>query len=304
MVSEFDELMAEARYFKKSVFADTTKTTYRSQMKAYLRFCVYFGRVPVPANQATLIGYVAFLGRSISPRSIPCYLNVIRIMHLCAGLRNPLEGNWEVNMLKRGIARVKAVPPVQKLPITVDMLLKIRAQLKLCDSCDVCFWGACLIAFYGFLRKSTLLLKSATSDPQKGLLRSDVREVCAHSFSLVVRNSKTIQFGQRVLTLPYAFCRVAGLCPVRALLTHLSMTRLAGNWPLFAYSSGEVVRVLTHTTFATRLKKLLGRAGYDPKLISAHSFRRGGTSFAIGAGMNSLVVKARGDWSSNVRLFD
>ena len=299
MVSEFDELIAEARFYKRSVYADTTKTTYRSQMRAYLRFCIYFGRTAVPANQATLIGYVTFLARSISPRSIPCYLNVIRIMHLCAGLNNPLENNWELNLLKRGILRQKAVPPVQKLPITPDMLLKIFAQLNNSDPGDICFWAACLIAFYGFLRKSTLLQKSASEDFSKGLLRSDIFVIKAHSFSLAIRHSKTIQFGQRVLVLPFAQCKISILCPVQALFLHLTTSRLTKDWPLFAYSSGKVVRVLTHSTFSSRLKLLLGRAGYDSKLMSAHSFRSGGTSFAIGAGLNSLVVKARGDWTSN-----
>ena len=291
-------MLREARFFKKSVFADSTKSTYKSQVRAYLRYCLYFGRTPVPADQTTLIGYIAFLARSISPRSIQCYLNVIRIMHLCVGLPNPLLNNWEVQMLKRGIKRVLAVAPVQKLPITVPMLLSMYSQLSHSPK-DLCFWAACLIAFYGFLRKSSLLQKSENCDPRKGIMRGDLCKVSTESMSIIFRNSKTIQFGQRVHVLPFAACTAHALCPIRALLTHLTVSKLGSNYPLFAYKEGGVVRMITHYTFTNRLKSLLANAGFNPKLISAHSFRRGGTSFAIGAGMNSLIVKARGDWASN-----
>ena len=191
------------------------------------------------------------------------------------------------------------MPPKQKLPITVSMLSKIRNQLNLEIPSDVCFWAACLIAFYGFLRKSTLLQPSESCDPSKGIQRSDITSICKASMSINIRNSKTIQFGQKVLALPFAFCEIRSLCPVKAISIHLFKSPLPSSAPLFAYLDNRREKVLTHTTFANRIKILLKNAGFDPKLISCHSFRRGGTSFAIASGMNSLIVKARGDWSSN-----
>ena len=64
-------------------------------------------------------------------------------------------------MLKRAIARCKGVPPNEKDPITIAMLTRIRKQLDLRSSKDLCFWAACLVAFFPFIRKSTLLPKSA-----------------------------------------------------------------------------------------------------------------------------------------------
>jgi hypothetical protein len=85
----FAQLQIEAMAYKRASFAESTKATYQSHRNCYLRFCIYFDVCPVPASQITLKTYVAFLARSIKPYCIGGYLNIIRIMHLEAGLDNP-----------------------------------------------------------------------------------------------------------------------------------------------------------------------------------------------------------------------
>ena len=297
--TEFSELLVEANSYKKAVFAESTKACYKSQLLAYLRYCKFFNRAPLPANQLTLVGYLVFLARSLNVNSIPSYLNIIRLLHLNAGLKNPLHENWELSMLKRAINRLKGQPPIQKEPITLEMLLAIRRQLNFSSPIDACFWCACMLAFYGFLRKSTLLPKSDKAHYTGCLSRFDIGNLSVDSFMLRVRNSKTIQFGQRVLSIPFASCKNSFLCPIRALVMHLSSAKLASTDLLFSTYVGEARHVLTQPLFTKRLKELIGNAGFAAKGISPHSFRRGGTSFAINAGVNPLIVKCRGDWSSN-----
>ena len=258
-----------------SVFAESTKASYKSHANAYLRYCVYFDRVPVPANQETLVGYVVFLARSLNPRSVNCYLNIIRILHVSAGLKNPLADNWQIKMLKRAIFRLHGTPLVQKDPVTIKMLLDLRRLINFACEFDVCMWSACLTAFFGFLRKSTMLPKSSTSDPKLGLCRKDVVKLSINSFTLVVRHSKTNQFGQRVLSLPYAKCDNKRLCPVRAMIKHLGANDPGSSEPLFVYFWAGTRKILTHKVFTDRLRVLLDRAGYYSSKISPHSFRRG-----------------------------
>ena len=133
------------------VFAESTKASYKTHAVAYLRFCKYYDCVPVPACQQTLVGYVVFLSRSLKPSSIKCYLNIIRILHVCAGFKNPLENNWEVSMLFRAISRCHGTPPVQKTPISIPMLLSIHKKLSFACKFDIVFLGS----LYGrFLRVS------------------------------------------------------------------------------------------------------------------------------------------------------
>jgi hypothetical protein len=117
-----EELKREASGFKRKAYALSTQKTYRSQLRRFFQFCLDFKCIPIPASQETLLCYTAYLARSLSASSIPKYLNVVRLLHVEAGLINPLEGNFELNMLKRGIRRVKGTPPVQKAPITFEIL--------------------------------------------------------------------------------------------------------------------------------------------------------------------------------------
>ena len=104
MDAGFRQLVNEAAAFKRYAFAESTKVAYKCHRDSFVRFCLYFGRAPVPADQLTLKTYIAFLARSIKSSSINGYLNIVRIMHLEAGYPNPLVDNFEIRMLKRGIA--------------------------------------------------------------------------------------------------------------------------------------------------------------------------------------------------------
>jgi hypothetical protein len=294
----FQELVAEANNFKRSAFAVSTRATYRSHLRSYLRFCLYFKRTPVPADNVTLKAYVAFLARSINPNGINGYLNIVRILHCEAGLPNPLFENWDLKLVKRGVARELGVPPRQKLPITTDILLKLYGTLDLESSFDLAFWAACLLGFYGLLRKSTLLPKSVRSVPADGLVRGDIINMQSDSFVLVVRHSKTIQFGQRVLQIPYVSCLKRPLCPVTALLCHLTRSRADKAAPMFVYAVGSSLKSIDHACFVDRLRRGLVRIGLDASAFSGHSLRRGGCTHCFAADLSIVDIKLRGDWRS------
>ena len=249
----FELLARQADIYKRYAFAESTKCSYRSQINSFLRFCIYFDRPHLPADQQTLKCYVAFLARTLNPSSIGGYLNVIRILHLNSGLPNPLEGNWEITMMKRGISRRLGRPVSQKLPITLDLLSLIFELLDISNPRDLSFWTACLICFYGLLRKNTLLPPSVASSSPAFLIRSDIVSVTGDSFLLRVRQTKTIQFGQRVLVLPFVRCANESFCPVTFLLRHLVASPLAGTRSLFSYMTGKSEVVWTHASFVVFL---------------------------------------------------
>jgi hypothetical protein len=119
------------------------------------------------------------------------------------------------------------------------------------------------------------------------------------SFVLLIRGSKTIQFGQRVHSVTYASCLDSRLCPIRAFLKHIGLSQLSVTSPLFNYiESGYEVRQ-THAVFVKRLRSGLSSLGLNPMEISGHSFRRGGATLAFAMGMSPVNIKLRGDWASN-----
>jgi hypothetical protein len=297
--ADYVALKAETCSFKLSAFSENTKKSYKSQLYAYIRFCLHYGLVAVPVSQTALCEYTAFLARLFKSASIPCYLNVIRILHVEAGYDNPLEKNWQLTMVKRGIARLKGCPPVQKLPISIPLLVDISRFLDFKLASDLAFWVACLLAFYGLLRKSTLLPQSTVTKDLKYICRGDISALTLDSFIMSVRHSKYNQFGQKVQRLPYIACKNVLLCPVRQLLRHLGRSPLANSAPLCNYVLGAREVTLTHKSFVDRLKYCVERSGRDPSLYSGHSFRRGGASFCYMMGLSAIQIKIRGDWLSN-----
>jgi hypothetical protein len=95
------------------------------------------------------------------------------------------------------------------------------------------------------------------------------------SFVLVVRNSKTIQFGQSVLQIPFVACFDLELSPVRAVLSHLTTSRMPPDVPLFAFLAGGHTVVLTQVDFVTKLRVGLTRIGLNAINFSGHNLRRG-----------------------------
>jgi hypothetical protein len=298
-VSKMAALKMQAKIYKQSAFAVSSQKTYRCQLKCFLQFCMDYECMALPCTQETLICYTAFLAKKMLPGTVASYLNVVRILHVEAGFANPLDGNYELAMLKRGIKRVKGVPPVQKLPITLDILLKVHPSVDMSVPSELAFWATCLLVFFGFLRKSTLLPASPSFCVGKILTRGDIVDMGFESFTLVVRNSKVIQFGQKILTLPYFRSSNFRLCPIRAVLAHFGASPLSLNRPLFNYLKGGVEVFYSHGAFIGRLKQGLVSAGVDHTQYSAHSLRRGGASFAYEIGLSPLQIKQRGDWASS-----
>ena len=145
--------------YRKAAYASTTKATYKAQLKKYLQFCHQLSYEPVPPSSNTLCQYAAPLALSMRPSSIRQYLNVVRLLHLESGCLNPLEGNWFLQTVLKGIQRTKGDAINQKLPITQQILAKFATVLNLNKSIDLTFLAACLVAFYGMLRKSSLFPK-------------------------------------------------------------------------------------------------------------------------------------------------
>ena len=287
--------------YRSNSFAASTWRTYSAQLSAYLDFCGKLNISPAPISQLDLGRYIAFLSRRLSFCSIRQYLNVVRLIHLDSGFKNPLEQNWYVASILKGVRRVKGDSSLQKLPITLDILRAFFMKLDLKCSFERSFWTACLVAFFSFFRKSNLLVQShILFDPLRHLCASDV-EFTQEGAVLTVRWSKVIQFKERILHIPLPRIQNSPFCPSSALLAlSLESPSCPSPVPLIRYCSHEATNVpLTHRLFTARLRSCLAEAGYPAASFSGHSFRRGGASFALQCGLPVELIKLQGDWNSN-----
>jgi integrase len=290
--------MQEARNFKSQALATSTKASYKTHLMTFLRFCIFYGVEPVPATQFTLACFVAHLARTMAPASVTIYMNIVRILHEEAGLPNPLSNNYEINRIKRGLLRIKGTPPVQKDPMTPEILVRVYNTLDLASNADKAFWCAVLIGFFGFLRKASLFPNSPSVPPLKRLCKRDISQLNLEGFTLTCNHSKTNQFNRRVHTIPYSTCRDRRLCPVFATLMHLGASDLDPVSPLFNFREHGSERFHSHAAFVARLKLGITQAGLDATRISCHSLRRGGATLSFSAGVSADQIKVRGDWVS------
>lgn len=297
------KLDVQVASFRAQVFADTTRRTYNSQLVTYLKFCEQANIAPVPIAERDLMCYVAFLTGRLQYSSIRQYLNVVRIIHEETGYANPLQQNWGVNSLFKGIKRSLGNQCTPKLPITVDILRRIFHVVDFTMPVELCFWCACCIAFFSFLRKSNLFVDSCGN--RKFLTRGSLT-FSPQGVVINVQDSKTIQFQDRRVQIPLARMSGSPLCPAQAALMLLRGVPGGSNDSLFRYSQIGKVHFLTYRSFLELLKNKLALLGYDSSKYAGHSFRRGGTTLALSCNIPSELVKLHGDWASSayLRYFD
>ena len=100
-------------------------------------------------------------------------------------------------------------------PLPPIILLAVKAKLTR-KPFDVAFSAICLVAFVGLFRKRNLVLKTIDDfDPINHISRDDFL-VTDNGLLIHVRWSKTVQFQQRELLVPFPKVPNHSLCPVNS----------------------------------------------------------------------------------------
>ena len=167
---------------------------------------------------------------------------------------------------------------VQKLPITIKILLAILNTLNFRSSFDSSFWAICLTAFFGMFRKSHLLTRNLTSFyPDKQFTKSDF-SFYSWRLTVTVRWSKTIQFRDKIVSVPFSYIPNSPLCPVHANLHAFSFHTKTGKDQAFSYVDHLTLcpKLFIYQKFLSQLRCCLVDIGLEPSHFASHSFRRGG----------------------------
>lgn len=89
--------------YRSRAFAATTKHSYMSHLRSYIRYCEISGDASLPMSPQSLCRYAVYLAQRLDYSSIPKYLNILRILHLECSMDNPLKDNWFLNTVLKGI---------------------------------------------------------------------------------------------------------------------------------------------------------------------------------------------------------
>ena len=261
---------------------------YTSAQRQYLAFCHRLALNPLPASEDSLILFVTELAQTRAPSTVRSYLAGVRHLHIIHGLANPLANTLRLDLVCKGIQRLKPRCSQPRLPITPLILRQIKHNLQpLSDFDNAMVWAAACLAFFAFLRSGEFC--------SSALSLTDVA-VDSHSnptaLAVSINRSKTDQFGQGIKI--YLSKTDSDLCPVSAMVAYLRM-RHRPDGPLFLTKEG---RPLSRQFFVSRIQSSLVRAGIDPSSYKSHSFRIGAATTAAALGLSDSLIKSLGRWSS------
>ena len=275
-----------------NALAESTHKTYNSGINKFINFCGTFGYIICPAEESTLLNFIAFMGETLAFSTVKTYLSGVRFLHLSLGFDNPFAKFPRTKLALKGLKR-EAAPTRKRLPVTPQILLLIKRHLTP-NYEDLLFWAATLTAFFGFLRVSEFTT-SSSYDPTTDLGPFDIRfDSLADptSATIVIKASKTDPFKEGT-TIALGATGDA-LCPIRALLEY-GMARGAGDGPLFVFKDGCP---LTRSRFQSRLKELLALVGVSGD-YTTHSLRIGAATTAAAVGVPDRLIKTMGRWASD-----
>ena len=202
------------------------------------------------------------------------YLAAIRNWQIMAGLGDPfLKDTPLLDYVLKGIkteqTKASTGQPKERLPITPDILLRVRTALERDRSnyVNILLWAVYCTAFFGFLQAGEITVPSLSSfDPRYHLCVGDVYFNSSSNPSLVfmrIKASKTDSFHKGVTI---HLGRTGGrLCPVSTLVAY-HVARGMKPGPFFVFKDGVP---LSREKLVSHLRKNLEDSGIDSKNLLA-----------------------------------
>ena len=302
----------------------TVQSNYGNLAAKYVRFCELHGLQAWPADGTKVGAWVLRLMTTVMPSSLKVYLAAVRYAHINEGHAWHLQGNETLRRILRYVKRRFASDKERlKLPVSLHIVRLMLAQLPRwpdLDSLaydDLLFACVTVVAVCGFLRGGEFLFRPGQSRPL--LLHSHVQMqyLGAHERSALVvhvpqpkaeywrRSSFVPIFGQR---------RAPGAAPDpfdpillwRTLCRRSPCVQRAERGkplPAFHYLNGKPLEQKKMMARTLELATSAGVSLTDDRgrslAVRAASWRAGGVSSAVSAGVPETVIKELGRWKSS-----
>lgn len=236
--------------------APTTRRTYAAGLRRFEQFTASYAIAPYPASTLTLKYFTSHLARTVTYQTIKVYLAAIRLKHIELGYPDPTTAPL-LKYFVCGIKRIRGSQQRQRLPITIEVLRKLKLHLGNTPGYRYqdqrMLWAAFTTAFFGVLRASEFVCPSMSKfDPHTTLLWSDLT-LGQSNLRIRIKRSKTDPFRQGHSLLMGASS--SSVCPVLAMQ---KFRDVIGNptpaSPVFTFADGSF---LTRERLTTILRQLL-----------------------------------------------
>ena len=227
------------------------------------------------------------------------HLNSVRQIHLHHGLACDFLNSFSLALTKKGLKRIMGTKSRQKHSITVNLLWCMRTVLDLSIPTQAALWCLFLVAFFSFLRKSSLTTSSGRAfNPSKHLTLNDIK-FSRNGAVLRIHWSKTLQHREGILLIPLPIIPNSDLCPVTAVHHYFQLVPADANSPFFCVPQGPILQPITFSLFSSFLKETISAIVLDATNFSLNSFGWGGATHAYQSGVPDHLIKLHGDWRSD-----
>lgn len=296
---KLQELDDECYTTLSRAYRKNTLKNLRSQALIYHRFCMFYGLKMFPADEWQLVRFARYLGNSLtSAETVQNYLSGVRTLHRIGGYSVPDASSPNLALMIRALKFELAHATKQAKPLTPRLLFRIYQHINLSEPQDLVAFCALLIGFYLFLRASNLVPVSQQEfNPQEQLTNANVR-MYKNITIIDVGWSKTIQYKEKVNSLPLIPVSKKEICPTFWVHVLEKVNGGKPDTPLFSYLKEGELKILTYAQLTRKLKDWVAAAGEDAQGFSLHGLRRGGCSWALQSGLVGQEIQLMGDWAS------
>ncbi|KAF7330695.1 hypothetical protein MSAN_02447600 [Mycena sanguinolenta] len=281
-----------------------THTNYAASLLRFHQFCDTH-KIPerdrMPASHLLLAAFIAEHVGTSSGSTIKSWMSGIKAWHDINGAPWEGEDRW-VELARRTANKMGTkFKREQRGPVTIEHLIALRCALKLSSPFDAAVWSLALAAFWGCRRLGELTVPTLEKfDPKyhitRGTPHNRIRSSnAARATTLHIPWTKSTreQGGRLTLT-----TRGDDFCPEAAFEEHLRVNaKVPDSAPLFAFDAGNGKwSPMTKDFFLRRCMDIWAKA--KMARVHGHSFRIGGSTELLLAGVAPEIVASLGGWTS------
>lgn len=258
---------------KRGRWSPATVAAYTIAWADFEAYCKSAAEAPLPAKPKVIAAFLKERAATHATASLSTRLHAIVAVHGLYGHEVKVKGSV-IRDTWAEIRRAKGTASTPKAALTAEQIKHIVRGMPADAYQDR---AVVLLGFATLLRRSELV---ALDVEDLTIGKADMQ--------VTIRRSKTDKAGKGEVV---AVLRTGNeFCPVVALETWLRLAEIEGG-PIFRSRNGRMVP----RAIADIAKRWAKNAGFDPKTIGAHSFRRGGitTMFRNGAKLEDIMRQSR-----------
>ena len=217
-------------------------------------------------------------------------INTAAVERVGYSITEQLNRVWIKRTFVAAARRLGYSGPKKRLPLTVDILAKIRPEIDFNQHDDRALWAILCVGVFALTRIGELVPGTGS---KLQVTRGSV-EIRGNKGTLHLVGTKTDREmkGVRILF----FRNKSACCPVSALVAYLTARPPSSEKaPLFVDKKGKR---LSQSWVVSRMRALLDKIGFAGQDFSGISLRRGGAQTLVRLRANDIVM-CMGRWTSS-----